>query len=201
MKTMWRNRKLMAAALGVIVLGFAAAALARSCTKEKADAFPMEATRPSIEAVRLRGSVYVCSAMIEDYAVERAIEKNLFWLDEEHSCVQTLKQKCSYRINLDKVEYRTNDSTKMVRVKLPAIEYVATTQSSSFLSDDSNYWAQRLPNTNGMKRKVEMQIRKRFDTSSNRRAAERYAEDAISEMLEKLGYEVEFVRALERKRE
>ena len=119
----------------------------------------------------------------------------------KHSCVQTITQKCSYVIDLDKVEYEPVDSTRTIYVKLPDVEYVATTQSTTFLSDDGNFWADHLPNTNAMKRKVEGQIKKRFDTPSNRRKAERYAEDAISEVMRKLGYEVEFVRTLERKKE
>ena len=155
----------------------------------------------SIEEVRLRGEIYVCSAMIEDYTTKHETEENLLWANEEHSCVQTMRQRCSYKVNLDKVEYLANDSTKTVLVKLPTVEYVASTQSTSFLSDDGEYWAEHLPNTNAMKRKVEEQIKRRFDTPNNRRKAERYAEDAISEVLGKLGYEVEFVKTLEKKKE
>ena len=162
---------------------------------------PVEETIASIEDVRLRGELYVCSAMMEDYTLQQATERNLLWADEVHSCVQTMTQKCSYKIDLDKVEYLADDSAKTVYVKLPAIEYVAMTQSSSFLSDDSNYWSKHLPNTNALKRKVEAQIKRRFDTSGNRRKAERYAEDAISGVLGKLGYETEFVRVLKRKSE
>lgn len=155
----------------------------------------------SIEEIRPRGEIYVCSALMEDFTTQRAMEENLFWADEEHSCVQTMTQKCSYKIDLDKVEYLAEDSTKTIYVKLPDVEYVATTQSTAFLSDDGNFWADHLPNTNAMKRKVEGQIKKRFDTPSNRRKAERYAEDAISEVMRKLGYEVEFVKTLERRKE
>jgi hypothetical protein len=69
------------------------------------------------------------------------------------------------------------------------------------MSDDSNYWVEHMPNTNEMKKKVEGQIKARFDTPGNRRKAERYAEDAISEIMKKLGYEVEFVRVLEKRKE
>ena len=191
----------MAVCAAVMAVGIVCAVLIRQCVQKDDEELPMEETMASIEEVRLRGEIYVCSAMIEDCVIQRKTERNLFWADEEHSCVQTMRQKCSYKVNLDQVEYRAVDSTKTVLVKLPAVEYVATTQSASFLSDDSNYWAEHLPNTNAMKRKVEEQIRRRFDTPSNRRKAERYAEDAISEVLEKLGYEVEFVRMLERRDE
>ena len=185
----------------IVVMGIVATVLIRRCVRGSGTEIPMEETMASIEEIRPRGEIYVCSAMIEDYTMQRATEENLFWADEEHSCVQTITQKSSYVIDLDKVEYEPVDSTRTIYVKLPDVEYVATTQSTTFLSDDGNFWADHLPNTNAMKRKVEGQIKKRFDTPSNRRKAERYAEDAISEVMRKLGYEVEFVRTLERKKE
>ena len=198
----WLTNKKLAGILIGLALSIIMITLTRRCTEEDEEMqIPVEETIASIEDVRLRGELYVCSAMMEDYALQQATERNLLWADEVHSCVQTMTQKCSYKIDLDKVEYLADDSAKTVYVKLPAIEYVAMTQSSSFLSDDSNYWSKHLPNTNALKRKVEAQIKRRFDTSGNRRKAERYAEDAISGMLGKLGYETEFVRILKRKAE
>lgn len=188
----------VAAALTVAVVCIAAIVLTNKCQRTDVEALPMEETMASIEEVRLRGEIYVCSAMIEDYTTKQQTEVNLLWANEEHSCVQTLRQRCSYKVDLDKVKYEADDSARVVLVTLPMVEYVATTQSSSFLSDDPKYWAEHLPNTNAMKRKVEEQIRRRFDTPSNRRKAERYAEDAISEVMGKMGYEVEFVRTLEK---
>ena len=187
--------------VGVLVVGIVGAVLIKRCAEQEDEAIPMEETMASIEEVRPRGEIYVCSAMIEDYTTMRVTERNLIMPDEEHSCVQTMRQKCSYKIDLDKVEYQQSDSAQILYVKLPPIEYVASTQSSSFMSDDSNFWAEHLPNTNEMKRKVEGQIKARFDTPNNRRKAERYAEDAISEIMKKLGYEVEFVRVLEKRKE
>lgn len=198
----WLTNKKLAGILIGLALSIIMITLTRRCTEEDEEMqIPVEETIASIEDVRLRGELYVCSAMMEDYTLQQATERNLLWADEVHSCVQTMTQKCSYKIDLDKVEYLADDSAKTVYVKLPAIEYVAMTQSSSFLSDDSNYWSKHLPNTNALKRKVEAQIKRRFDTSGNRRKAERYAEDAISGMLGKLGYETEFVRVLKRKSE
>lgn len=182
-------------------LSIIATIVTKRCVEQREETLPMEETMAGIEEVRPRGEIYVCSAMIEDYTTKRATERNLIFPDEEHSCVQTMRQKCSYKIDLDKVVYLRDDSLALVYVKLPPVEYVASTQSSTFLSDDSNYWAEHLPNTNEMKKKVEAQIKRRFDTPSNRRQAERYAEDAITEVMSKLGYEVEFVRELKQKRE
>ncbi len=196
-----RNKRVLAGVAAAIILATLAVTSIQRCGKDEQKELPMERTMASIEEVRPRGEIYVCTALIEDYTTLQKVEHNLFWTNEEHSCVQTLRQRCSYKVDLNRVEYETSDSTKTVFVKLPPIEYVATTQSSSFLSDDANYWAEHLPNTNEMKRKVESQIRRRFDTAENRRKAERYAEDAVSQVLSQLGYEVEFVRVLEKKKE
>lgn len=196
-----KNRGWIVVACIAVVVGIVCTVLIKRCVHRGAEDIPMEETMASIEEIRPRGEIYVCSAMMEDFTLQRATERNFIMPDEEHSCVQTMTQKCSYVIDLDKVEYEAVDSIKTIYVKLPDVEYVATTQSTSFLSDDGNYWAEHLPNTNAMKRKVEGQIKRRFDTPSNRRKAERFAEDAISEVLRKLGYETEFVRSLEKRKE
>ncbi len=185
----------------VVVMGIVSMMLIKRCGHEEKQEVPMEKTMAIIEEVRLRGEIYVCSATIEDYAMRRMTEVNLILPDEEHSCVQTMRQKCSYKIDLEKVEYLPDSTKQVVQVRLPKVEYVASTQSSSFLSDDSNYWAEHLSSTNDMKRKVEQQIRQRFDTPENQRKAELYAEEAIRMVLEKMGLEVEFVRGLEGKKE
>jgi hypothetical protein len=195
-----KHKGLIVATVCVVVVGIVIAVLAKQCGRDEVETLPMEGTMASIEEVKPRGELYVCSALIEDYTTQRAIEHNLLWEDDTHSCVQTMTQKCSYKIDLDRVEYEPVDSLRKVRVKLPPVEYVATTQSAAFLSDDSNFWAERLPNTNEMKRKVEEQIRRRFDTAKNRRKAEQFAEEAISEVMGKMGYEVEFVRGIEMKK-
>lgn len=195
-----KEKKWMVASL-IAATGIAGILLWRGCTEEESADIVMEETMASIEEVRLRGELYVCSAMMEDYTMKRSTERNLFFPDEEHSCVQTMRQKCSYKIDLDKVEYRADEQTGVVYVKLPPVEYTASTQSTSFLSDDSNYWAEHMPNTNTMKKMVESQIKQRFDTPNNRRKAERFAEDAISHVMGKLGYQTEFVRILEKNTE
>lgn len=195
MKT-WTKIKVASLATLVLGLGIGAIILVGRCNKAESEELAMEPTIASIEEVRPKGEMYVCSALIEDCYIKRATEKRLLLPNKEHACVQTMRQKCSYIIDLDKVEYSADEETKTVRVKLPQVEYVASTQSSSFLSDDGSYWAENLPNTNVMKRKVEEQIKHRFDTPNNRRQAERYAEDAISEVLKRLGYETEFEATL-----
>lgn len=186
------------ACIAVVMVGIVCGVLIKRCVPKDTEVLPMEETMASIEEVRPRGDIYVCSAMIEDYTTKRATEKNFILPDEEHSCVQTMRQKCSYKIDLDKVEYSMDEERGVVYVTLPDLEYVASTQSSSFLSDDSEYWVKHLPNTNTMKRTVEELIKQRFDTPGNRRKAERYAEDAISNVMERIGYQTEFVRKIER---
>lgn len=167
------------------------------CYADKDDDLQIQETMLTINEIKLKGEIYVCSALIEDYTVKRKTEKRLLLSDKEHSCIQTLTQKCSYKIDLSEVGYLVNDSIGVVYVRMPDIQYVATTQKASFISDDSQYWAENMPNTNAMKKTVEQQIRHRFDTPNNRRKAQRYAEDAIIDMLSKLGYQTEFFNTVE----
>lgn len=187
--------------LAVVVVLALTVKIALSCAQQREDELKIAETLNTLEAVRPRGEIYVCTAWMEDCVVERANETTWLILKKEHSCVQTLTQKCSYVLNLDQVVYEPSADSKTVTVKLPQVEYVASTQSSSFMSDDANFWATQKISTNDMKRKVEQQIRERFDTGENRRKAMRYAEDALSAMLTQLGFEAEFVSPLERKQE
>jgi len=202
----WKVSKLPAK--GTLYIGIAAAvALALiilvKCLSAK-DAehreIVLQDTPIEIEEVRMKGEIYVCSAIMEDFVSVHKTEKHLGVIPERHSCVQIIRQKCSYKIDLDKVTYQC-DSNKVVYVHIPQPEYTASTQNTPFMSDDEEYWIDAMPNTNALKQKVERKIRKRFDTAENRRKAIRYAEDAISDMLEKLGYQAEFISTIEQKRD
>jgi hypothetical protein len=149
-----------------------------------------------IEAVRPRGELYVGTAIIEDYVNQYQTEFHLGIVPEPHNCIQMLRQKCSYVIDLEQVRYIT-DTPGTVIVELPPLRYVATTQDSPFMSDDEDYWAEAMPSTNDMKRKVEDKIRQRFDTAENREKAQRNAEASISLLLRKLGYEARFAPHLD----
>ena len=81
---------------------------------------------------------------------------------------------------------------KKVLVKLPEPLYNASTIHSSFVSDDEDYWFQNLSSTKNMKKKIEAQIKNRFDTKENRRKSKFYAMQSISHIITQLGYQVEF---------
>lgn len=188
---------LLAIALVVIAISVA------FCTgrQDEEEEIVLEETPIQIEAVRPKGEIVVCSSIIEDYASVKKTEKTLGLIETQHHCVQILKMKCSYKIDLEKVEYELEDSAKIIWVKLPELEYNASLQDSPFISDDEEYWKDALPSTNKLKAKVAKQIEKRFCTSTNKQKGERYAEEAISKMLSGFGYEVKFVRTLEKKDE
>ena len=160
----------------------------------------LEDTPIEIEDVRPTGEIYVCSAIMEDYTTLQKTERHLGIIPEKHSCVQMLRQKCSYKIDLDKIVY-AKDTLNRVFVMLPEIEYTASTQNSPFMSDDEEYWIEALPNTNGFKKKVASQIRKRFDTPDNRDKARKYAETAVAGLLYRLGYEAQFVSQINKQKE
>lgn len=198
-KTYWKL-------IGIIILIAATVIITlivvQKCSEEKIEKkdIVIENTPIQIEDVRPRGEIYVCSSIIEDFTTEKRTEKHLGLFPEEHSCVQILRQKVSYKIDLNKITY-TPDTLNIMIVDLPDVEYVASTQKSPFMSDDEEYWIKEMPNTNALKRRVAKQIQKRFDTLENRKKAEKYAQDAVRELLKKLGYEARFTPKIEKKKE
>lgn len=167
--------------------------------KEPKSEIEIEESPIVIDSIMPKDDLYVGTALIEDYVTEKKIEKIPIIKNEEHICVQIVKQKCSFKINLGKVEYELlNDS--VVSVKMPDLEYTATTQDSPFLSDDEEFWKEELQSTNELKQRVAKQIEARFNSKENRRKSMLYAEEAIQELLRKLGYKAEFVHHLEQDR-
>lgn len=156
----------------------------------------LEETPIEIEDIRPRGEIYVCSSIVEDYTSEHKTEEGFFF-DDDHTCVQTLTQKVSYSIDLDKIRYERQDNQNFT-VTLPEPEYIASTQNATFLSDDEDYWANHLSSTNGLKQRVEQQIRNKYDTQENRRKARAYAESAVRHIFESMNINVTFTTDLYR---
>ena len=80
-----------------------------------------------------------------------------------------------------------------MEVRMPELEYQASTQFSQFISDDETYWKEALPTTTPLKKKVEQQIRTQFDTPTNRQKAILFAKEAVTHMLTQIGYQPDFV--------
>ena len=152
----------------------------------------LENTPIQIEEIRPRGEVYLMSFLIEDYTSEHRIEYHMGFLPEKHSCIQVLQQKVSFVLDLDKIEYES-DTLNQVWVKLPQVDFVTSTQNSQFISDDEDFWSQELNSTNFMKRRIEKQIRNRYDNKENRRKANEQAKVVVSNLLRKLDIEPMFV--------
>ena len=70
---------------------------------------------------------------------------------------------------------------------------MTSTQNSQFISDDEDFWSQELNSTNFMKRRIEKQIRNRYDNKENRRKANEQAKVVVSNLLRKLDIEPIFV--------
>lgn len=197
----YKKYAIMAGLLAIALIVIAISVAFCTGRQDEEEEIVLEETPIQIEAVRPKGEIVVCSSIIEDYASVKKTEKTLGLIETQHHCVQILKMKCSYKIDLEKVEYELEDSAKIIWVKLPELEYNASLQDSPFISDDEEYWKDALPSTNKLKAKVAKQIEKRFCTPTNKQKGERYAEEAISKMLSGFGYEVKFVRTLEKKDE
>ncbi len=188
------------AAIALILIFLGYGVWRQSHAAPASTAVTLEDTAIDIESVMPRGELYVCTAVAEDFVTLQRTGTTLGIFTEEHSCVQILRQKVSFKIDLRQVRY-TPDTLHVMIVEMPPVEYVASTQDSPFMSDDEDFWASELRSTNGLKRQVEQKIRRRFDTEANHRKAERYAQDAIRELLWKLGYEARFAPQLTRRPE
>ena len=177
--------------LGILAIIVLAIVLLSKCMRTNDDTISIEATPNEIRQIMPRNELYVATALIEDFATLQQTEYHFEVFPEEHSCVQILRQKVSYRLDLSKVEY-TPKENRIMEVKMPELTYTASTQGSQFISDDETYWSEALPSTNELRRKVEQQIRTQFDTPENRQKAILYAQEAIIHILSQLGYQAEF---------
>lgn len=180
--------------VGILAVVVLVIVLLSKCMQSSDDAITIEPTPNEILRMMPQNELYVATALIEDYATLQQTEYHLGVFPEEHSCVQILRQKVSYRLDLSKVEY-TPKENHIMEVKMPELAYTASTQASQFISDDETYWSEALPSTNELRRKVEQQIHIQFDTPDNRQKAILYAQEAITHILTQLGYQAEFVKA------
>ena len=192
---------------GIVVCAAIVVLAIRGCGKE-AEELPLEPTAVSIMKVMPKDEMYVASAVYEDFTTLQKTEYHLGIFPEKHSCVQTLRQKVGFKVDMSKVKYEVYEgagkaerageplagsgNSTTVLVTMPEPEYTASTVGSAFFSDDEGYWREALPSNHWMKREGERKIRKQFDTRENRRKAILYTEEAIGQILAQLGYQAEF---------
>jgi len=175
----------------VLSITFLVVFLVRQCTKTETDNINIEATSNQLLSVMPQNDIYVATAVIEDFVTEQRTEYHLSLFPEHHSCIQILRQKVSYVIRLSDVEYYPTDKNTMT-VRLPQLQYIASTQSSNFISDDETFWIKALPSTHALTTRVEQKIKSQFDTPEHRRQAALYAQETLTHILSQLGYETIF---------
>ena len=168
--------------LGILAIIVLAIVLLSKCMRTNDDTISIEATPNEIRQIMPQNELYVATALIEDFTTLQQTEFHFGIIPEEHSCVQILQQKVSYKLDLSKVEY-TPKEKHIMEVRMPELAYTASTQASQFISDDESYWIEALPSTNELRHKVEQQIRTQFDTPENRQKALLFAQEAITHIL------------------
>ena len=183
--------------LGILAIVVLVIVLLGKCTQTSDNSVSIEATPSEILRIMPKNELYVATAVVEDFTTLQQTEYHLGMFPEEHSCVQILRQKASYILDLSKVTY-TPKENHIMEVKMPILEYTASTQFSQFISDDEVYWKEALPSITTLKTKVEQQIRTQFDTYENRKQAIMYAKEAITHLLSQLGYQPDFVDTMTR---
>ena len=178
--------------LGILVIIILLIIILSKCTNNDAQEISIENTPNAILKLLPQNDLYVATAIIEDFTTQQETEYHLGLFPEDHSCVQILRQKVSYKLDLSKIEYTPKENYVM-EVKMPELEYVASTQFAQFISDDEPYWKEALPSTTPLKKKVEQQIRTQFDTPANRQKAILFAKEAVTHILTQIGYQPEFI--------
>ena len=181
--------------LGILAIIVLAIVLLSKCMHTNDDTISIEPTPNEIRQIMPQNELYVATALIEDYTTLQQTEYHFGVFPEEHSCVQILRQKVSYKLDLSKVEYTPRDN-HIIEVRMPELAYTASTQASQFISDNESYWSEAQPSTNELRHKVEQQIRTQFDTPENRQKAILFAQEAITHILTQLGYQPEFINTI-----
>jgi len=174
--------------IGILSIIILLIVILSKCASNAESDIIIEETPNAILKVLPKNDLYVATSVIEDFTTQQQTEYHLGLFPEDHSCVQILRQKVSYKIDLSKVGY-TPKENHMMEVRMPELEYVASTQSSQFISDDEFYWKEALPSITPLKTKVEQQIRTQFDTPENRQKAILFAKEAITHILAQIGYQ------------
>jgi hypothetical protein len=181
--------------LGILAIIVLAIVLLSKCMHTNDNTISIEPTPNEIRQIMPQNELYVATALIEDYTTLQQTEYHFGVFPEEHSCVQILRQKVSYKLDLSKVEYTPREN-HIMEVRMPELAYTASTQASQFISDNESYWSEALPSTNELRHKVEQQIRTQFDTPENRQKAILFAQEAITHILTQLGYQPEFINTI-----
>ena len=181
--------------LGILAIIVLAIVLLSKCMHTNDDTISIEPTPNEIRQIMPQNELYVATALIEDYTTLQQTEYHFGVFPEEHSCVQILRQKVSYKLDLSKVEYTPREN-HIMEVRMPELAYTASTQASQFISDNESYWSEALPSTNELRHKVEQQIRTQFDTPENRQKAILFTQEAITHILTQLGYQPEFINTI-----
>ena len=181
--------------LGILAIIVLAIVLLSKCMHTNDNTVSIEPTPNEIRKIMPQNELYVATALIEDYTTLQQTEYHFGVFPEEHSYVQILRQKVSYKLDLSKVEYTPRDN-HIMEVRMPELAYTASTQASQFISDNESYWSEALPSTNELRHKVEQQIRTQFDTPENRQKAILFAQEAITHILTQLGYQPEFINTI-----
>ena len=160
-----------------------------------------------IEDVRPTGLLYLSSAITEDYTLDHfkgsgygssILGKGNGILKGDHQCIQILQQQVNYVMNLDSIKYKQPTDTtqqgsnnKLVII-LPDVEYVPSTTSATFMSDNENEEGKVGYDATPLINRVEQQIRKRYDTPANRAVAREQAEKILTDIFASCGKEVIF---------
>jgi len=144
----------------------------------------------SIEVLRIDGKseVFLCSAEMQDFAIERQTQTKKFagikTSSQQRQLMVIERQNCHYILPLDSVQYIKADDEKTIYVKLPPLKYQAATTGEKVIIDNENFW-RKFDHTPIAKR-ARKQIKDKFCTPANLKTAQTNASVIISKLVSEL---------------
>lgn len=155
-----------------------------SCNEPDPPEIVLQNTANKIESIRPTGQLQVLTALLEDFDHEE-ISQGLF----SKSCIQILRERCSYSINMENIKYTPHLGSSQVTVEIEEPQATCTVQDSPFLSDDEDFWAKHLTNSqlNKLKAAIHLKNLQKFTTPENQIKAKKYGEDFINRLISNLG--------------
>ncbi len=168
-------------------------------TKDTGPRIEIESSMIQTLDVKDMSVLYVCSAYMEDFAVEQQKKGGIssFFGNNDRKLIVIEKQECFYQIQLDSVKYIKNDDDNTVYVEIPEPEYVAFNKYEEVIADDNDFWRNFDHTPVGTRAKGK--IRKSFCSEQNLNAAKQNAANSITKILEQMvgdNYKIVVVNSL-----
>lgn len=131
------------------------------------------------------GKLYLYTTEVEDYKMYFHEENNWIIGNKEIPCVQILKKRLNWVIDLDSIDYEVDSI--FVHIRMPEVKFEMANIGSEFYPRGIRH------NTNDLKRFINYKIEKKYNNKTYRDKARQRAKEFIALFVKKCGKEPDFV--------